>query len=261
MAKKKKKKLTTTPKTDNSGAKKGKISKAREAIREEMRAIIDAAKKKNLIQATASTVRRARTFTKDDILSFISDVKVKTTNEARKVVHRHESTNQTPTIGTSSPQPIKVNDPIENKDSSMSYYDRWYSLASDKGGKESTLIIETTEPIIPEKEKKEYKKLPNGTSVTFKKTYREYMNGLAIEQIAENRGLTISTIYDHFAYFIEKGYVSINEVLSNDKMKIISEAITKSKSDKLSDLKNNCPNSISYDDIKLMMAHYKHLNK
>lgn len=258
MAKKKNKKVTPAPKADNSGAKKGKISKAREAIREEMRAIIDAAKKQNLIHATASKVRRARTFTKDDILSFISDVKVKTTNEVKKVAHRHESTNQTPTRPTSSPS-IKVNDPIENKDSSMSYYDRWYSLASYKGGKESTLIIETSEPII--KEKKVFKKLPNGTSMTFKKTYREYMNGLTIEQIAENRGLTLSTICDHFAYFIEKGYVSINEVLSNDKMKIISEAITNTPSDKLSDIKNNCPNNISYDDIKLMKAHYKYLNK
>lgn len=127
--KKKDKKLTSLPKTEEQG----KISKAREAIREEMRAIIDAAKKKKLIQVTASTVRKARTFTTEDILDFISDVKVKTTNEVKKVVHRHESTIQTFTKKSiPSPEPVKTETNIEKQDNSMSYYDRWYRLVSEK---------------------------------------------------------------------------------------------------------------------------------
>ena len=137
MAKKKNKNKNTTsaPKTEKSGAKKGKLSKTREAIREEMRAIIETAKKKHLIQATASTARKARTFTTNDILSFISDVKVKTTNAAKKVVHRHDSTIQTSTQKStpkSSPEPIKSEVTKEKQDNSMSYYDRWYSLVSEK---------------------------------------------------------------------------------------------------------------------------------
>jgi len=107
---------------------KGKISKAREAIREEMRSIIEAAKKKKLIQATASTVRKARTFTTEDILNFISDVKVKTANEVKKVVHRHYTSAQKPTYRT---EPVETETNLEKKDNSMSYYDRWYSLVSE----------------------------------------------------------------------------------------------------------------------------------
>ncbi len=145
MAKKKNKNknIPSAPKKEKSGAKKGKISKAREAVREEMRSIIAAAKEKNLIQAAAAKVRKARTFTTEDILSFISDVKVKTTNEVKKVVHRHENTVQTKkekTKPVSSPEPIKTDASIETQVNSMSYYDRWYSLVSDKGRGEKRII-------------------------------------------------------------------------------------------------------------------------
>ena len=110
---------------------KRKISKARETIREEMRSIIEAAKKKKLIQATASTVRKARTFTAEDIQNFISDVKVKTTNEIKKVVRRND-TSTSPIKPISKTEPITTETNIEKKDDSMSYYDRWYSLASEK---------------------------------------------------------------------------------------------------------------------------------
>lgn len=129
VKKKKNKKPSPLPKAKENGT----ISKAREAIREEMRAIIDAAKKERLIQATASTVRKAKSFTTDDILNFISDVKVKTTNEVKKVVHRHESTIQTFTKNPiPSPEPAKAETNFEEQVNSMSYYDRWYSLVSEK---------------------------------------------------------------------------------------------------------------------------------
>lgn len=129
MKKKTEKKKTEKTSSPQKPKERGKISKAREAIREEMRSIIEAAKKKKLIQATASTVRKARTFTTEDILSFISDVKVKTANEVKKVVRRHDSSVQKPKSRT---EPVKTKTIIEKKDDSMSYYDRWYSLVSEK---------------------------------------------------------------------------------------------------------------------------------
>jgi len=136
MAKKKNKnKNVTTPKAGKSEAKKGKISKVSEAIREEMRSIIAAAKEKNLIQATATKVRQARTFTTEDIYSFIGDLKVKTTNEVKKVVHMHKSTNHATTEKpkpVSYPESIKAEASNDKQINSMSYYDRWYSLVSEE---------------------------------------------------------------------------------------------------------------------------------
>ena len=105
MKKKTEKKKTEKTTSPQKPKERGKISKAREAIREEMRSIIEAAKKKKLIQATASTVRKARTFTAEDIQNFISDVKVKTTNEIKKVVRRNDTS-------TSPIKPVSKTEPV-----------------------------------------------------------------------------------------------------------------------------------------------------
>lgn len=135
--KKKNKKKVKPLMSDNRG-NKVVDPKERESIREEIRSIITAAKAQNLIRTTTEAVRKARTFTADDIFSFIGDLKVKTTNEVKKVVHWHNGSMQTSTEKEtlkSDPKPIKAEKPNVKKDNSMSYYDRWYNLVSDKGGK------------------------------------------------------------------------------------------------------------------------------
>ena len=103
--KKVKDKQTDAPQKKKRGEKaKGKMTKAREAIRAEIRLILDAAREQNLIQKTTSTVRKVRTFTTEDIMSFISDVKVKQSNVV-----------------------------APPKQKTMSYYDRWYDIVSRKG--------------------------------------------------------------------------------------------------------------------------------
>lgn len=142
MAKKKKNDKHIKPlKTDYKGDEKGKLSNAKVAIREEMRAILDAAKKQNLIQFTASKVRKARNFTTEDILSFISDVKVKTTQEVKKVVLGPNKSTDKP-VASPPQETIQKEDAPATGDNSMAYYDRWYSLVSDRGGRKDSTIKE-----------------------------------------------------------------------------------------------------------------------
>ena len=125
MAKKKNIKPVVSPsKNDNGGEKKkGKMTRAREKVREEIRSILAAAREKNLIQKTATTVRKARSFTTEDILSFISDVKVKTKEEVKKVIPKRDKT----------PKEVKIEKaPEPEKKKAKSYYDRWYELATSK---------------------------------------------------------------------------------------------------------------------------------
>ena len=107
------------------------MTKAREAIRAEIRLILDAAREQNLIQKTTSTVRKVRTFTTEDIMSFISDVKVKTKEEVKKVIPKRESSpDGKSSISTTTAQSNVVAPP---KQKTMSYYDRWYDIVSRKG--------------------------------------------------------------------------------------------------------------------------------
>lgn len=129
--KKVKDKQTDAPQKKKRGEKaKGKMTKAREAIRAEIRLILDAAREQNLIQKTTSTVRKARSFTTEDIMSFISDVKVKTKEEVKKVIPKRESSSgSTTTIPTTNTQSDVVASP---KQKTMSYYDRWFDMVSKK---------------------------------------------------------------------------------------------------------------------------------
>ncbi|MDO4985733.1 MAG: sigma-70 family RNA polymerase sigma factor [Prevotella sp.] len=96
---------------------------------------------------------------------------------------------------------------------------------------------------------------PSRMSLTRRNTYNYYIKGLTIEQIAEKRELSISTICDHFAFFISSGYVNLYDVLSTYKIEAISKAIAKVGVRKLSEIRDRCPDDITYDDIKLVIAH------
>ena len=119
----KKKKPVTAPSKSNNGGekKKGKMTKAREKVRAEIRSILAAAREQNLIQKTTSTVKKARTFTTEDILSFISDVKVKTKEEVKKVIPKRDK---------APAEVIKEMAPEPEKKKVQSYYDRWYDLVT-----------------------------------------------------------------------------------------------------------------------------------
>ena len=119
----KKKKPVTAPSKSNNGGekKKGKMTKAREKVRAEIRSILAAAREQNLIQKTTSTVKNARTFTTEDILSFISDVKVKTKEEVKKVIPKRDK---------APAEVIKEMAPEPEKKKVQSYYDRWYDLVT-----------------------------------------------------------------------------------------------------------------------------------
>lgn len=121
-------------KPNNDGGKQdGKMSKAREALREEMRAILAAARERNLIQKTTTVVRKARTFTTEDILSFISDVKVKTKEEVKKVLPKRDTASLNESKHTNCNSPVEEKkESIESHVKTTSYYDRWYDLVSPK---------------------------------------------------------------------------------------------------------------------------------
>ena len=137
--KKKNKNVVSTPSSPKNGVenKGGKLSKAREAIRSEIRLILAAAGEKNLIEKTTSTVKKVRSFTTDDILNFISDVKVKTREEVKKI---GTPKNKIPEKDLNDnfeykPTKVKVSELTQEQKVSTSYYDRWYNLVVNKGQK------------------------------------------------------------------------------------------------------------------------------
>jgi len=86
-----------------------------------------------------------------------------------------------------------------------------------------------------------------------------FNKGLSLARIAEERGLVESTIQRHLCFFVEKGNLDINRLLPPEKQKAVESALTQSTDNSLKVVKQELGGHCSYGDIKLVLAHQKHL--
>jgi DNA-binding NarL/FixJ family response regulator len=89
-------------------------------------------------------------------------------------------------------------------------------------------------------------------------TFKLFREGKTIKEIASERSLTVGTIENHLAYFVETGELKVGDVVSTQHQKMI-RGIIKSfdKAYALSDVKNLLPNDYTYAEIKLVIADMK----
>lgn len=97
---------------------------------------------------------------------------------------------------------------------------------------------------------------------TWELTFRLYKQGMKIDQIAKERGLAVSTIIGHMARYISDGQIALSDIVSQDKINIISKAISQAHDENdgsdspltLTMVKNLCPENITYEEIRLVMS-------
>ena len=87
-----------------------------------------------------------------------------------------------------------------------------------------------------------------------------FNNGLTIARIAQERGLVQSTIEGHLSFFVEKGKLDINKLLSPEKQQAIEKELATDHNNSLSEVKNALGDDYSYGEIKMMLAYQKHLS-
>jgi DNA-directed RNA polymerase subunit F len=83
-------------------------------------------------------------------------------------------------------------------------------------------------------------------------------NGLTIARIAQERGLVQSTIEGHLSFFVEKGELDINKLLSSEKQQAIEKELATDHNNSLSEVKSALGDDYSYGEIKMMLACRKH---
>lgn len=82
--------------------------------------------------------------------------------------------------------------------------------------------------------------------------------GLNPEQIAAARGLTVNTIYSHLSHLIASGQISLDTVVPEALQRQIGAAIEATGSaDRLAPIKERLPESISYNQIRCVIADLK----
>jgi uncharacterized protein YpbB len=82
--------------------------------------------------------------------------------------------------------------------------------------------------------------------------------GKSVSQIASERGLTVNTIEGHLVHFIGSGQVEINEVVSEGKIKLISDYISENNPESMNDVKMALGEKVSFTDIKAVMIYLEY---
>lgn len=86
------------------------------------------------------------------------------------------------------------------------------------------------------------------------KTLTMLKQGLTAEQIAQERNLKISTIYDHLAKYIKRGELTADKVISAEKVKAIRHAMSQLQEDaKADDILRVCRQDITKAEVYLML--------
>ncbi|MEI7627948.1 MAG: DNA helicase RecQ [Bacteroidota bacterium] len=101
--------------------------------------------------------------------------------------------------------------------------------------------------------KKQTRIIKEKETETKKQSFDQYKNGYSIEAIAEERGLSTTTIENHLSYYIGKGQLSLDEFVKQSHQELIKKAAEKHGRLSLRKLKDNLPDGISYGAIRMVL--------
>jgi hypothetical protein len=122
----------------------------------------------------------------------------------------------------------------------------------EENGLSSLLNLTTKKTIVVKKGDAEKKKKEKND--TKQVSFNLFKSGKNIEEIALERNLTKGTIETHLIYFIENNQIELSEILSAEKIKIISSAASKVDIKNSKSIKDLVPEEISYGEIRMVLA-------
>jgi len=122
--------------------------------------------------------------------------------------------------------------------------------------------LETNMADFPQKKTKKLKKEKGEEGERVKKistkeqTYNLYKQGFKLEEIAKQRGFTLSTVQGHLVPYIATGEIVIDDLVSREKQNLILTALEKFNYEEgLNPVKSNLPEDITFSEIRYVMAH------
>ena len=116
-----------------------------------------------------------------------------------------------------------------------------------------TSRIHFKSPKRPRKEKREKE------TDTKQQSFELFNLGHSIEKIADIRGLSITTIEGHLAFYVQQGKLKVDQLMDSTKIPAIHEAIKKTGTKALTPAKELLGDDYSFGEIRLVMAHLEYL--
>lgn len=114
-------------------------------------------------------------------------------------------------------------------------------------------LIEDKEAIsYYEPKKKKAEKTPK--KATTQITYELWVEKNSIEEIANLRKLTVNTIFSHFTKLIQDEAVRINDIMPEDKIKVLTKAFYGYKEESLTAIKEQLGDDFSWEELRMFKA-------
>jgi ATP-dependent DNA helicase RecQ len=93
-----------------------------------------------------------------------------------------------------------------------------------------------------------------GSSDTRTESFKLYRLGKSVKDIAAERGLASTTIESHLSYFVLMGQLDVLEIVKEEKIPVIKDAVESYGYEKLSPLKEVLGEDYSYGEIKAVIS-------
>ncbi|MBI9038871.1 MAG: helix-turn-helix domain-containing protein [Bacteroidales bacterium] len=88
-------------------------------------------------------------------------------------------------------------------------------------------------------------------------SFELWKEGKNIENIAKERQLAVSTIEGHLAYFVGTGEISIDEIVSAEKVKLISDYYQNNETMLLGEAKADLGEKVTYGELRFFLQHLR----
>jgi uncharacterized protein YpbB len=113
-------------------------------------------------------------------------------------------------------------------------------------------------PEITIREKKREKKVKEETK---KISYLLFREGKTIQQIAEERGLSVTTIEGHLAYYVGMGEIPVSEFVSQEVIDLIVGHFEGTDEFRIGPVKEALGDRVSWSEIRFVASHLVFLRK
>jgi uncharacterized protein YpbB len=112
---------------------------------------------------------------------------------------------------------------------------------------------------ISEKSPKRKRKETRGPKIDTKaETFKLYKNGKTVSEISKERNLTNQTIEGHLAYYVQKGQINIDDLVSREKIVLIEPIVKRFSGGSITPIKEKLGSDISFGEIRLVLAWVEH---
>ncbi|MGB3586261.1 MAG: helix-turn-helix domain-containing protein, partial [Tunicatimonas sp.] len=99
------------------------------------------------------------------------------------------------------------------------------------------------------------KRSSQAKSDTKQRTYDYYRQGKSVAEIAQLRELSPTTVSTHLAHFVQNGSLDVTELVDPATITKIEDAVYVHGDSAMKPLKDALDDSISYDEIRLVVAY------